>query len=328
MKDFFIHDAPKFENKSIDSYFVLSSIQTRERKQGGAYLAAVLSDKTGSFDARMWEDFSDALAGCSAGSYVKVRGLVSNYQGKFQITLQKMRNAAESEVEAGDFLAVTNKDIEKMWAELRGYVAGFTNADMKRLVLAFLDDEEIAAAYKKAPAAKLLHHAWIGGLLEHVVGLLAVAKVVGPCYPEADLDLIMTGAILHDIGKTRELAWKTSFRYTLEGQLVGHISIAMGMLREKIQPLPNFSDKVRILVEHMILSHHGEYEFGSPKLPMLPEAMIFHAIDDLEAKMQAVRTEFEMQVRNGAGADEMTERMWALDNRQVLNTKRYLEEKK
>jgi len=327
MKDFFIIDAPKFENKSVDSYFVLSQIQVRERKQGGAYLAAVLTDKTGSFDARMWEDFADALAGCSAGGYVKVRGLVSNYQGKFQITLQKMRNAAESEVEPGDFLAITTKDIGSMWTELRGYVDGFKNADLKRLVFAFLDDEEIAAAYKKAPAAKLLHHAWIGGLLEHVVGLLGVAKVMGPCYPEADLDLIMTGCILHDIGKTRELAWKTSFRYTLEGQLVGHISIAMGMLREKIQTLPGFSDKVRILVEHMILSHHGEYEFGSPKLPMLPEAMIFHMIDDLEAKMQAVRTEFELQVRNGAGADEMTERMWALDNRQVLNTKRYLEGK-
>jgi 3'-5' exoribonuclease len=327
MKDFFIVDAPKFENKSIDSYFVLSSIQARERKQGGAYLAAVLTDKTGSFDARMWEDFSEALEGCSAGSYVKVRGLISNYQGKFQITLQKMRNAAESEVEPGDFLAITTRDIEAMWEELRAHVAGFTNKDLKRLVLAFLDDEEIAAAYKKAPAAKLLHHAWIGGLLEHVVGLLAVIKVVGPCYPEANLDLIMTGAILHDIGKTRELAWKTSFRYTLEGQLVGHISIAMGMLREKIQTLPDFPDKLRILVEHMILSHHGEYEFGSPKLPMLPEAMIFHTIDDLEAKMQAVRTEFELQVRNGAAPGEMTERMWALDNRQVLNTKRYLEEK-
>jgi 3'-5' exoribonuclease len=327
MKDFFIVDAPKFENKTIDSYFVLSSIQTRERKQGGAYLAAVLTDKTGSFDARMWEDFADSLAGCTAGSYVKVRGLISNYQGKFQITLQKMRNAAESEVEPGDFLAVTTKDVDAMWAELRGHVAGFTNKDLKRLVLAFLDDEEIASAYKKAPAAKLLHHAWIGGLLEHVVGLLAVIKAVGPCYPDANLDLIMTGAILHDIGKTRELAWKTSFRYTLEGQLIGHISIAMGMLREKIQTLPDFPDKIRILVEHMILSHHGQYDFGSPKLPMLPEAMIFHMIDDLEAKMQAVRTEFERQVSSGAGHDEMTERMWALDNRQVLNTKRYLEEK-
>ncbi len=327
MKDFFIVDAPKFENKSIDSYFVLSSIQARERKQGGAYLAAVLTDKTGSFDARMWEDFSEALEGCTAGGYVKVRGLISNYQGKFQITLQKMRHAAESEVDASDFLAVTTKDVDAMWKELRAHVAGFINKDLKRLVLAFLDDEEIAAAYKKAPAAKLLHHAWIGGLLEHVVGLLAVIKVVGPCYPDANLDLIMTGAILHDIGKTRELAWKTSFRYTLEGQLVGHISIAMGMLREKIQALPDFPDKLRILVEHMILSHHGQYDFGSPKLPMLPEAMIFHMIDDLEAKMQAVRTEFELQVRNGAGHDEMTERMWALDNRQVLNTKRYLEEK-
>jgi 3'-5' exoribonuclease len=324
MKDFFVSDAPKFDNKSVDSYFVLQSIQQRERKQGGTYLALVLSDKTGSFDGRMWDEFSDALTTCTAGSYVKVRGMVSNYQGKFQITLQRMRMAADSEVEAADFLAVSEKNIEAMWTELRGYVAGFSNPDLKRLVLAFLDDEEIAEAYKKAPAAKLLHHAWIGGLLEHVLGLLAVAKVLGPCYPEADLDLIMTGAILHDIGKTRELAWKTSFRYTLEGLLIGHISIAMGMLREKIQLLPDFPEKLRVLVEHMILSHHGEYEFGSPKLPMLPEAIIFHTIDDLEAKMQAVRTEFALQERNGGGAEEMTDKMWALDNRQVLNTKRYL----
>jgi len=324
MKDFFIADAPKFDNKSVETFFVLTQIQQRERKQGGAYLALILSDKTGSFDARMWEDFAEVLANCPAGCYVKVRGQVSNYQGKFQITLQRMRLAAESEVDPGDFLAITTRNIDSMWAELRAYVDSFSNADLKRLVLAFLDDEEIAAAYKKAPAAKVLHHAWIGGLLEHVVGLLAVAKAIGPCYPDADLDLVMTGAILHDIGKTRELAWKTSFSYTLEGQLIGHISIAMGMLREKIQALPGFPDKVRIVVEHMILSHHGQYEFGSPKLPMIPEAMIFHMIDDLEAKMQAVRTEFALQERNGAAPGDMTERMWALDNRQVLNTKRYL----
>jgi 3'-5' exoribonuclease len=324
MKEFFIGDAAKFENKTIESYFVLAQIQKRERKQGGAYLALQLADKTGTFDGRMWDGFDEALATCAAGSYVKVRGGISSYQGRFQITVQKMRVAAASEIDAADYLPATTRDVEEMWAELRGYVDGFTNAELKRLVLAFLDDPAEAAAYKQAPAATRLHHAWLGGLLEHVVGLLKVAKALAPFYPEADPDLVMTAAILHDIGKTRELEWKTSLRYTLEGQLVGHISIAIGMLREKVQQLPGFPEKLRILVEHIILSHHGKFEFGSPKLPMTPEAILFSMIDDLEAKMQAVRSEFALHEQSGGEADELTDKMYALDGRAILNARRYL----
>ncbi|HEV2619987.1 MAG TPA: HD domain-containing protein, partial [Acidobacteriaceae bacterium] len=212
-----------------------------------------------------------------------------------------------------------------MWSELRGYVDSFQNADLRRLVFAFLDDEAIGRAYREAPAAKVLHHAWIGGLLEHVLTLVRVCRAAAPFYPEVDADLLVTGAILHDIGKIRELSWGTTFSYTLEGQLIGHISIAQGMLREKIAALPGFPDKLRVLVEHMILSHHGKYEFGSPKLPMTPEAILLSALDDVEAKMQAMRNEFLRETTAGKSGGEMTEWVRSME-RPLLNSRAYLNE--
>ena len=325
MKDFFIADAAKFDNELVTSYFALASLQVREKKQGGQFLALLLADKTGTMEARMWEEFADSLSSCVEGCYVKVQGQISKYQGKFQITLQKMRFAAESEIDAADYQPSTKFDVDEMWAELRGYVSAFTNPDLKRLIFAFLDDEEIGAAYRAAPAAKSLHHAWLGGLLEHVLTLVRVCRATVPFYPEVDPDLLVTGAILHDIGKIRELAWKSSFSYTLEGQMIGHISIAQGMLREKLQGLQPFPEKLRVLVEHMILSHHGKYEFGSPKLPMTPEAILLSALDDLEAKMQNMRAEFGKDLANGKPGTGMTDWVRSMD-RPLLNSQAYLKE--
>src|SRR5580704_103747 len=325
MKDFFIVDAAKFDNAVVTSYFVLSSFQVREKKQGGQFLAMTLTDKTGSFEARMWDDIADAMATCTEGCYVKAQGQISKYQGKFQITIQKLRAAAESEIDPADYLPVTRFDINEMWAEMRGYVEQFTNPDLRRLVFAFLDDPQIAEAYKTAPAAKRLHHAWIGGLLEHVVTLVRVCRATVPFYPEVDPDLLVTGAILHDIGKIRELSWKSSFGYTLEGQMIGHISIAQRMLHEKVLSLAPFPEKLSMLVEHLILSHHGKYEFGSPKLPMTPEAILLSALDDLEAKMQALRNEFAAAESAGKESDEVTEWVRSMD-RTLFDTKKYLKE--
>ncbi len=323
MKDFFVEDAARFENDTVTTYFVLSSLQVRDKKQGGQYLALTLSDKTGSFEGRMWDDVGEALASCSEGCYVKVQGDVSKYQGKFQITLKKLRLAADSEIDPKDFQASTKFDVEEMWTELRGYVTAFKNQDLQRLVFSFLDDDQIGPAFKAAPAAKRLHHAWLGGLLEHVLTLVRVCLAAVPFYPEVDPDLLVTGAILHDIGKVRELEWKSSFSYSLEGQMIGHISIAQGMLREKVQALAPFPEKLRVLVEHMILSHHGKYEFGSPKLPMTPEAILLSALDDLEAKMQAVRNEFAAAEVAGRDPDEVTEWVRSMD-RSLFNSKKYL----
>jgi 3'-5' exoribonuclease len=326
MKDFFIADAAKFDGASVTTYFAISSLSVRDKKTGnGQYLALTLADKTGTMEARMWDDFAPSIAACSEGCYVKVHGQVSKYQGKYQITLTKLRLAAASEVDTSDFIPTTRFDIDEMWSELRGYVDSFANPDLRRLVFAFLDDPAIGTAYRAAPAAKVLHHAWIGGLLEHVLTLVRVCRTLAPFYPEVDSDLLVTGAILHDIGKVRELSWATTFSYTLEGQMIGHISIAQGMLHEKIATLPGFPEKLRVLVEHMILSHHGKYEFGSPKLPMTPEAILLSALDDVEAKMQAMRNEFGRDAAAGKSGAEMTEWVRSME-RPLLNSRAYLDE--
>ena len=324
MKDFYVADAARFENQVVTTYFCLAQVQVRERKgSGGQYLALVLGDKTGTFEARMWEEFAEAIETCGEGCYVKVQGQVSKYQGKFQITVSKMRSAAESEVETADFQAVSAYPAEEMDAELRAIVADFKDTDLQRLVLSFLDDPEIGPAFREAPAAKVLHHAWIHGLLEHVLGLVRLLLAVAPFYPEANRDLLVTGAILHDIGKVRELSWGRNFSYSLEGQLIGHISIAQGMVREKVKELAPFPDKLRVLVEHMILSHHGKYEYGSPKLPMTPEAMLLSAVDDLEAKFAAMRREFAGAEAAGKKPGETTEWVRSME-RNLFDSGRWL----
>ena len=328
MKDFYVADAPRFENQIITSFFSLAQVSLRERqKAGGQYLALTLGDKTGSLEARMWEEFAESFSSCGEGCYVKVQGQVSKYQGKWQITLTKMRSAAESEVDTSDFQPVSSFPVEQMDAELRAIVAGFRNTDLQRLVLAFLDDPNIGPAFRVAPAAKVLHHAWISGLLEHVLTLVKVLLALTQFYPEVDADLLVTGAILHDIGKVKELSWKTSFGYTLEGQMIGHISIAQGMLREKVRELAPFPERLRLLVEHMLLSHHGRYEFGSPKLPMTPEAMLLSAMDDVEAKFAAMRREFAAAESAGKKPDEMTEWVRSME-RPLFNSQRWLEGEK
>jgi len=331
MKSFYISDAAAHENQEITSHFVLASVSARDRKQGGNYLALTLADRSGQLEARMWDGIDDQARLCEAGSYVKVQGTVSKYQGKWQITVHKLRPAATNEVAPEDFVPTTTRDIPTMWAALRAHAHAFTDPDLKRLINAFFDDPQISADFQRAPAARGLHHAWIGGLLEHVLDLVDLCAVVAPHYPEVNPDLLIAGAMLHDIGKTRELSWSTSFAYTTEGQLVGHITIAMGMLREKIaevsalgsaNPAP-FPDKLRVLLEHMVLSHHGRLEFGSPKLPMTPEAIVLSALDDLEAKIVNMRGEFQRDQAQGRSGRDLTDWVRSMD-RPLLNSQKFL----
>jgi 3'-5' exoribonuclease len=222
-------------------------------------------------------------------------------------------------------LPATTRDVGQLWAQFEATVASLTNPDLERLLKTLLGDAELAQAYREAPAARQLHHAWLGGLLEHVVSLLGLAERVAAHYPLLDRDLLVTGVILHDIGKIRELEWETGFDYTVEGVLLGHIQMGVGLVEKTIAGLPDFPDRLRTLVLHMVLSHHGKLEFGSPKLPMIPEALALNFIDDFDAKMQAVASEFEKSAREGNAADELTGKVWSLDQRQLLNTKAWLE---
>ena len=224
-------------------------------------------------------------------------------------------------------LPATTGEVAALWTALQAVVASMTNPDLKRLLEALLDDPAIAQAFRLAPAARQLHHAWLGGLLEHVVSLIGLADRVASHYPMLDRDLLMAGVILHDIGKIRELSWDTGFDYTVEGVLLGHIQMGVDLAEKTIAGLPGFPDRLRTLVLHMILSHHGKLEFGSPKLPMIPEALVLNFVDDLDAKMQAMASEFERSAREGRAPDELTGKVWALDQRQLLNTKAWLEGK-
>jgi 3'-5' exoribonuclease len=240
--------------------------------------------------------------------------------------IDQLRVATALECDKSDLLPATTYDVAILWSQLESFVASLKNPHLKLLVNTILSDPAIATAFREAPAARQLHHAWLGGLLEHVVSLLGLADRVAAHYPLLDRDLLLTGVVLHDIGKIRELSWGIGFDYTIEGTLLGHIQMGVDIVEKAIAGLPEFPSRLRTLVLHMILSHHGKLEFGSPKLPMIPEALALNFVDDLDAKMQAVTSEFDKTIREGKGPDELTGKVWSLDNRQLLNTKRWLGE--
>jgi 3'-5' exoribonuclease len=328
MKDIYINDLAAFEEgKLFDGYFMVLAKQQRTTKSNKPYLSLILGDKTGQLEGRIWTPEDPRIAKDFArGDIVKARGSASRFDDRLQMKIDQLRLAMQNEVDKSDLLPSTVYDVADLWRQLTGYVDSFTDPDLKLLLTTLLDDPALAGAYREAPAAKQLHHAWLGGLLEHVVSLLNLADRVASHYALLNRDLLLTGVILHDIGKISELSWETGFEYTVEGMLLGHIQIGSALVEKTMASLPDFPPRLKTLVLHMILSPHGKLEFGSPKLPMTPEALALSFIDDLDAKMQAISSEFEKAIREGKGPDELTGKVWALDQRQLLNTRRWLEE--
>jgi 3'-5' exoribonuclease len=295
MKEFYICECLRHENKIVTSNFVVVSKQIKPKKTGEPYLALTLGDRSGQLDAKMWDNVEEVLNAFEQDDFLKVKGLVNKYKNRFQLTIHKLRKLGESEIEFADYLPKTPRDIDELWRTLTDYVLSFENPHLKALVQAFMSDPEIAAAYRNAPAAKTLHHAYIGGLLDHVVSLCRSCDLVSRNYPQVNRDLLLTGVFFHDIGKIYELTYNRSFSYTTRGQLLGHMVIELEMLQAKIALVPGFPTELKTLLEHLIISHHGEYEFGSPKLPMFPEALLLHYMDDLDSKMEAMRAQFERE---------------------------------
>src|SRR5208337_756276 len=321
MKEFYISDCARVENQTITSLFVVASKQVKSKKNGDLYLSITLADRSGQLQANMWDNVSDAVSAFEQDDFVKVKGVVHKYNGRWQLTMHKVRRLEEQEIDYSDYIAKTTKDIEQLWHKLGEFVDSFGNPWLKSLVTEFMSDEAIATAYKNAPAAKTLHHAFVGGLLDHVVSLFTVCDLAARNYPQVNRDLLLTGVFLHDIGKVHELAYQRSIAYTTEGQLLGHMIIELEMLHQKLARLPGFPDELKILIEHMIISHHGQYEFGSPKLPMFPEALMLHYLDDLDSKMESMRAQF---AREGELDSPWTSYNPSLA-RPLLNTKKFLE---
>ena len=325
MKELFAKDLGERENQVIVGYFAAVNRQLRTTANGAAYLSLTLCDSSGQLEARMWEP--ESAGPFASGDVVKLRGTVCRYQEKLQIKIDKLRRADPQtdagEYEPGDFAPKTEKNIDELWGKLTGYAAGFTDPHLRALLALFLNDPAIAGPLREAPAAKALHHAWIGGLLEHIVSLLDLCERAAPQYPEVHRDLLLAGAMLHDIGKLHELRWGTAFSYSTEGQLLGHITIGAGMVEARIAMLPGFPPRLRTLLLHLILSHHGRLEYGSPKLPMTAEALLLHYLDDLDAKMQTLRSEFTRATANGGHPGEPTDYIRSME-RPLLDTRAYL----
>jgi 3'-5' exoribonuclease len=324
MKDFYICDCVRHENKIITSSFVVVSKQIKPKKTGEPYLALTLGDRSGQLEAKMWDNVEEVLDAFEQDDFLKVKGLINKYKQRFQLTIHKLRKLGESEIDFSDYLPKTTKNIDELWQTLASFVATIQNPNLKSLLQAFMADPEIAAAYRNAPAAKTLHHAYIGGLLDHVVSLFRSCDLICQNYPQINRDLLLTGAFLHDIGKIHELTYNRSFSYTTKGQLLGHMIIELEMLQAKLSLVPDFPEELKTLIEHLIISHHGQYDFGSPKLPMFPEALMLHYLDDLDSKMEAMRSHFERE----AGLDSPWTSYNSSLGRPLLNTEKFLAPKK
>jgi 3'-5' exoribonuclease len=263
--------------------------EIRQKKTGEPYLTLHLADRTGEIEAKMWDNVAEVLDAFQRDDFVKVKGLVQIYQNRVQFTVHRLRRLEEHEIDLADYFPCSERDPEAMFGELRGIIAGFSDANLRTLLDAVFADPERSRLFKMAPAAKSIHHACRGGLIEHVLSMCALSRLVGSHYPQIDVDLLTTGAVLHDIGKLEELSYARSFGYSSDGQLLGHITLGLRLLNKIFESLPGFPPRLRTLVEHMVLSHHGELEFGSPKTPMFAEALLLHHLDNLDSKMDAFR---------------------------------------
>jgi 3'-5' exoribonuclease len=288
MKTPFVSDLAT--EQTITSFFLVHEKEVRNTRAGKSYLRLELGDRSGAIEAVMWDQFEAAAKDIGRDDIVKVQARVEIYRNKPQLSLQNLRRAKPEEVDLADFLPHTKEDVGKLWAQLLEYANSIGNPWLKKLVNGIIGDPAIAARYKRAPAAKVMHHAYLGGLLEHVVGLCQLAKQVAAHYPELNADLLMTAAILHDVGKLDELCYDRAIGYTTEGQLLGHIVMELETVSKAMDAIEGFPANLKTVVQHLLISHHGQYEFGSPKLPMIREAMVFHYLDDMDSKMAAVRS--------------------------------------
>jgi 3'-5' exoribonuclease len=313
--------------KANGGLFLVQSKDVREGKTGKKYMSLTLMDSTGEIDARMWDNVETASVVFDRDDFIRVEGETQEYQGKQQLIVHRLKKALDDEVELKDFLPASKRDPVEMFAELQAIVAGLGNPHLKALLSSIFSDERIAEGFRTAPAAKSIHHAWLGGLLEHVLSMCEIARRVGGHYIAAgypvDLDLLLAGAMLHDIGKIDELNYARSFSYSTPGQLLGHIVIGVQMIEEKLRGLNDFPPKLRMLLEHMVLGHHGQIEFGSPKLPVFLEALLLAQIDNLDSKMATMLSSLERDRDPGAE--------WAGYNpaleRQVLDKTTFLNER-
>ncbi len=279
------------DGQTIDHVFLLTGKAMPTGKTGKRYMNLKLSDKTGEIEGKIWENAIQYDEACQAGQVVLAKGRAQLYQGKLQLNLLSIELVPDVDVVLSDFLPSSKIDPEIMYVDMMALIkTHVSDPDVKRLLFAIFEDQEIAAKYKKSPAAKSMHHVFIGGLLEHALGLSRLAIDVCKHYPHIDLSYVIAGCLLHDAGKIDELGQDRNFEYTDDGRLLGHLIIGIEMVTRFAAKLENFPKRTEQLVKHLIASHHGRLEYGSPKLPQTLEALMVHYLDDMDSKLQAMKT--------------------------------------
>ena len=275
-------------NQTISTTFLVKSKELRNKKTGGQFALITLSDKTGDIVGQWWDNFEDTIDTFDRDDIVFARALVSVYRNHLQLSIHRMRLCQDHEYSLTDYFPTTKYNVDEMFAELMGIIDQFKNAHLRRLLQSIFEDENTARKFKKAPAAKTMHHPYLGGLLEHSLSLVKLCRTVGEHYQGIDIDLLQTGAVLHDFGKIDELGYERAFGYTNDGQMIGHLVMETIMVAEYIKQIPDFPDDLRRHLLHMLLTHHGKLEYGSPKLPSTPEALMLAYLDDLDSKVEAM----------------------------------------
>jgi len=290
--------------EAIDQIFIASEKALRPNRNGNLYLQLDLADRSGSIAARMWNASEQDYRGFENGDYVRVEGTTQLFQGTIQLIITSIHKAPQGEVNLDDFLILGSREIDQLVVRLNGFLRKLREPHLLNLAECFLLDEDFMRKFSRAPAGVKNHHAYVGGLIEHVVNLLELVSRVAPLYPSINPDVLMMGAFLHDMGKIDELTYERDFAYSDEGQLIGHVVMAISILERKLREAERLSgepmpEELVLRLKHMIVSHHGQYEYGSPKLPMTLEAVALHQLDNLDAKVHS----FDQLIRDDPNMD-------------------------
>ncbi|MBA3013696.1 MAG: HD domain-containing protein [Proteobacteria bacterium] len=283
-KNLFVTDIQ--DNQEVKGLFLVKMARLSETKAGKPFLTLELMDRTGEILGRVWDNAERLASVCPGGSVVMISGRAQSYKGVLQLSVNGVEGIIVEGADWGLFIPATSADIEVMAAELIALIKKIEDKDIRRLLQAIVKDQPLWAAFRTAPAAKTMHHAYIGGLLEHTLGLCRLACSVCVLYPALNKSLLLAGAILHDLGKIKEFSFDVPpFDYSEQGRLLGHMTIALDIIQQKLSGLRDFPERTATMIKHLVVSHHGSHEFGSPVLPMIREAFVLNFLDDLDAKM-------------------------------------------
>jgi 3'-5' exoribonuclease len=290
------------QDDQVRGQYLVRMKRIASTKKGDPFLTVTLSDRTGEIEAKVWEKVEEFAPLFKEGDVLEVDGIAGSYRNQLQVTLSTLKTVAEM-CDPSIFLETTQKDINKMTASLRDVLKTIGHFHIKALVESFLADRQFMGLFRQAPAAKNFHHSYIGGLLEHTLSVCEMTRLVMNHFPQLHGDLLLAGAFLHDIGKVKELRWDRLIDYTDEGRLIGHLTLGVTMMEERLVRLGHFPQEIALRLKHLILSHHGEYEFGSPKRPKFLEAFALHLIDDLDAKINGLSRFMEKDRQEGTWTD-------------------------